>query len=321
MSPAAAKRSGFALLMALALVMLAGALMIGVVRQSASDAVRSRQALADLQRRWGQASLQNTILPRAEQLLDEAERGAEPPGPGLVRRKPPVRQLRLTCTLAELDYEVIVTDEQAKVNVAALVAAVGPAQTAQVVSRLAEGRQPVVLRPTSPRAMAAVVGSAVPAGEARAVQAPAAATFAGYGQVWPSASPADIVGLDAASGLAADLTCWGNGRLNIRRASAQAVREACARDVSADTLGMLLAARDRNPYRPLDAMLAELITVDPAQKKVLSSRLTDRSNCHGVWVVAQGAARRWYSLGVSCGSAAGAPGGRSAAQPYYRFDW
>ncbi|MEI7835335.1 MAG: hypothetical protein WCK05_02875 [Planctomycetota bacterium] len=306
MRPRPSSRSGFVLLMTLVLVILACTLLAGVARRSSEGAMESKWSAEELQRRWAVASCQATLLGRAEELLDEAERGQPddrtPEKPYLNK---PAAQRRVACRLAGLDYELVLTDEQAKLNANFLVQASsrGGAQSAvsQLITCAGLDASAVQLR-------------TLVAGQNATKDIRGLLTVGGYGQVFPDVAPDRLTGREEHAGLADWVTCWGDGHVNIRRAPAAVVQRACEKVLEPNTIRTLLAVRDRDPYRPLSAMLDDLDRVDAKEKTKIAERFTDRSKCHGLWVIARGPQRSWYELAVGVGE-------KQEPDTRYRFAW
>src|SRR5205823_10902814 len=94
-----------------------------------------------------------------------------------------------------------------------------------------------------------------------------------------------------------DLTCWGDGKLNFRRASAAALQAGCAPLLTTPQVARLVQIRSASPDVKQDQLLAQIDASEAAAVK-LSERLTDESSCHGLWVVAHGPRRDWYQFSV-----------------------
>jgi len=220
---------------------------------------------------------------------------------------PPVAELRVTCRLAGLDYQLLFTDEQAKLNVNQLLQDHGRAEAQSRTRRLIRGGSDAGLRPrdVTLRPMSAAVRD-TKTGELDQ-------SIAGYGQVFGAVTPATLIGEHASVGAAAHMTCWGDGKVSIRRASAEVIKQRCEKALGRHLTGALLDARDRDPYRPLPEMLRDLDELDDKQSAKLRDMLTDGSRCHGLWVIARGRHRAWYSLSIGIVSAGddlgAAPGG------------
>ena len=304
--------------MTLVLVLLACVLLVGVARRSAEGALEAKWAAEELQRRWAVASCQATLLGRVEELLDEAEQGD--PGsrtPEEPYQNKPAARRRVTCQLAGIDYELVLTDEQAKLNANSLVQASsrGAAQSA-VAHLIASGGGDASTVEVRTLAM----GTNTPKEVRRLL------VVGGYGQVFPNAAPERLIGPEAGAGLSDWVTCWGDGHVNLRRAPAEVVERACEKALEHNAVRALLAVRDRDPYRPLSAMLDDLDRVDAKEKTKISERFTDRSKCHGLWIVARGSQRSWYDLAIGVGEGSGtAPAkdnpGKQELSTRYRFAW
>jgi len=287
---------GFALLMVLLLVMLAGVALAGIARRSVHEAVDAQSAVDDLQRRWAVTSAREALLPQAERLLNRAERGH---GMDLTRplprnagehRNDPVAELRLTCELAGTTYDLVFTDEQAKLDLNHRLNREGVGSTRAAARRLvasasaARGSDAeVALRPLPDED-----DSGMP-------------RLVGFAQVFEHARPEALLGEAEGDGLAADLTLWSSGRVNVRRASADVVQRACDGVLTAGEVAALLDERRRDPYRPLQALLDDVRGLDEDERRVLERRLTDRSACHGLWIVARFGPRAWHSLSIGVG--------------------
>ena len=126
-----AKPSGFALLLTLFLVVIVGIALAGLARWSMLGAAETKDATEELQRRWAIASCQATFLPRAPILFERAERS------GSTRKQNvALRELRISCRLADQDYDLVLTDEQAKLNVNHLLKQTNAADAQVLVKRL-----------------------------------------------------------------------------------------------------------------------------------------------------------------------------------------
>ncbi|MGA2230834.1 MAG: hypothetical protein ABSH22_08035 [Tepidisphaeraceae bacterium] len=202
--------NGFVLLVILVLLTLAAAALAGVCRVSLRNALASTEDAGELQRRWGALSCETAILPHAEILLQQAE----------ALRHRPVASLDMDIQLGGQDFSVHVADEQAKVNLNFIYQTRGRAAAeaaARVATRNVGDRLLVTLRPSD-----------------------VAPPLVSFGQVF-SASPATSLSASA------DITCWGDGRLNWRRASAAALAGQCQQALGVAAVQRLLALQSDNP--------------------------------------------------------------------------
>src|SRR5262249_41879392 len=147
--------------------------------------------------------------------------------------------------LGELHFAVLLADEEAKANLN------------------------VILRstPDGAQAVAAVLEQTTTGVDGLAVKTPPAAPgistrstiLRSWGQLFEATdncSPgAFAVRLRDAT---RNITCWGTGRLNLRRASDEAVRFVCQNRVTSDILGKLLARRRDAGVTSLSTLLNQL---------------------------------------------------------------
>jgi hypothetical protein len=283
------------------------------------EALEARTAVEELKGRWAVTTCRATFLARAEEVLDRAERGKGKAGrPGEKYRSAPVAELHVACTLAGLDYELVFTDEQAKLNVNRLLDETSRAETHTVLKRFVgrDGGRPcewpidVNLR-------------LQPAGENTSAADPFPMRVGGYGQVFDDVSPGVLVTDGRTAGLAGAITCWGDGRVSLLRAPDDVIEQVCERALGRRAVAALLRARRRDPYRPLSDTLEDLDEIDESERPAVRERLTDRSTCHGLWVIARGAQRTWYTLavGVADGDPDGSDAGALPITRRYEFEW
>jgi hypothetical protein len=268
-------QSGYVLLLTLLVLALAGAALVSVGRMSLAKAREAIAAERELQRRWGTLSCRSTLLPNAERLLLKAEsRSAEP-----------VQLVRAKLELARFTYQVSVSDEQAKININSLYDQLHPqrAESAErVLSLHADKPITVRLRPLANR----------PTEGARSLPA-----FASWGQVFVNPPPMSLFPQAGRDHALADFTCWGNGQLNLRRASEQSLQAACESTVG--DVRPILYLRQRYPGLGIDTIAREL-KLDGPREAALRQTLTTGSSCHAVWIVVRSEKDRqsFYHLAV-----------------------
>ncbi len=312
-------QSGFALLLVLVLVLLAAISLAGMARRSMVEALEARGAVEELKRRWAVASCREALLPRAAMLLDEAERGEGVAGPqGYLN--PPMVERRVACRLADLDYELLVTDEQAKLNVNVLVDEMGRGEARSEVAHLIAEAGGGFVR------QGGLALRTLALGEGLSRQTGNLSKVAGYGQVFEGVLPERLAGDGRRPGLVRAITCWGDGKVNLRRAPDAVVELACRGELGRDLVAALLEVRSRDPYRSLPAMVAELDKADRDEKLRIQECVTDASSCHGLWVIVRGRQRSWHTLvvgegGVEKGGQAGRSGRLLDIDRRYEFAW
>jgi len=259
-------RPGYVLVTVLALLVLSATLMVAVSRAALRHAAAARVAQDDLQHRWGVVSCRRAVLIHADQLLAIANLS---PGRNNLAR------LNASIQLGNQSFDLIVSDEQAKANINALLE---EADSARVESRLRQSLSgtgllnAVRLRPTAgpiflptPDDPSAPPSASVPPPDPKMAEAgpppttaPAppiqtsllrtatAPRVAGLGQVFEGVAPAKWLRPSPGSNYAAiDLiTLWGTGAVNIRRTSIPALTLASGKALDQSEISRLLTARD-----------------------------------------------------------------------------
>jgi hypothetical protein len=289
------------LLVALGLLVLSATLLVSIGRAAVDHALRARRAEAELQRRWSVVSARVAVLAGADETLTRLEQE--------VHRPLPV--YRTTVRLGDETLELILSDEQAKANVNALI---GSAGRGDAETRLREAiagsglTNAVMLRP----------GMAPPpdrsGGLARFVD--------GFGQMFDRVAPQQLTGVGERSP-ANVLTCWGDGAINVVRASRPSLALAAGGQINEVAIGRLMKARDAAyappeqarmslaPRRANDEGDGQPVSRSGDAVSSLLSRaridgavrgrvaMTGRSTCHSLWVIATSpTGRRQYSLFV-----------------------
>src|SRR5258706_2169253 len=104
------RRRGYILLTTLALLVLSSTLLVTLARSTIQRSAEARQSQQDLQRHWGQISCQRALLPHAESILVNQEKLHQRPYP----------TCRATIQLGPQLFDLLISDEQSKSNVNAL---------------------------------------------------------------------------------------------------------------------------------------------------------------------------------------------------------
>ena len=294
-------RRGYVLPLTLLLLAVAAAALAGVCRASFEKAVQAAGAREDLQRRWAVTSCRAALLPKAARVLESA-RAASEPSP----------EVRLHLTLGGSPVELVFGDEQAKANVDVLYRSGGRAGAERAVRELtAAGGAEVRVRlaPAAP----------LPSAGEDAVERPEDSEevprhFESWSQVLGDTPPAALIAPRGATGSSAvaELTCWGDGTLNYRTASAAALRHACPKSLGGAGAARLVALRTKEPDLELWEAL-ERLELSEEQLGEAEERLTEESSCYSLWIVARAGRRTWYDLSIADGSSGDDEGGAAAA--------
>jgi hypothetical protein len=278
-------RQGYVLLMTLVLIVIAVLCLAGLARRSLQLALDAKEAQDELQCRWLALSCREMLLDRAEEQFIEAEDAVD-------RRSqwPASKEFSAAFSMAGMQARVVLGDEDAKLNLNSLYA------------RRPDDVRPLLIRYAGGSLAPKLAPDVRPEAKRRKRQ------FASWGQVFDLAAAfsqghgAEF--LQATS----DLTCWGDGKPNIRRSSNRALQEAVSLALNREVAGKLVTARaDFECDLLLPELLAKLELRRTDQMK-LRSALSDRSSCYSLWLELETPRRRWYYLWIQGDSAAGTGG-------------
>ncbi|MBI1368400.1 MAG: hypothetical protein GC162_07065 [Planctomycetes bacterium] len=272
------RSSGFALLMAMLLVALVSVALSGVARRSLSRANAANAAATDLQKRWGERSCEAAFVTLAVEQMNKREE----------KTREPVTQQAGTVTLGGVRFDLLVQDEDAKVNVNHLEAIIGEKSMGKairdMVRRVQRDAVPVRLEP-----LKASIGNAA--------QQRAMPRYGGYEQVFnmtPSAYLGSMTKPNATSTL---FTCWGEGRVNYLRATPAALAAIGDGVIDDAQVSQIIAMRKANPKATMATLTSGLMLSKNDQAK-LAGRLTDESRWYSLWTRVDDGQRERYRLAI-----------------------
>jgi hypothetical protein len=287
------QRRAFVLVMVLALLTVCALCLAGLARRSLDAGEQVAIAQINLQRHWGTLSCERTYLPSAKDLLElEAAKR-----PASKQTWPLPASVGAEFDLGELHFSVLLADEDAKANLNVISPSNpdGPRTVTALVEQLATGVDglAVHVQPLPTESSLSQTPSA---------SNQATAAYRSWGQVFEptdAGSPGEFAARlrDATR----DITCWGTGRLNIQRASDEAIRLVCGSQIPADILGKLLAHRHEPGVTGLDTLLDQL-ALRTTDRSTLNRLLTDRSSHYSLWVLVRSPRRNWATLAIGDGS-------------------
>jgi hypothetical protein len=282
------------LVMTLALLVLASTLLVTIGRSATQRVLLARSEQRELQRRWGAVSCRSAVLPYASQILARQE--------ALQNR--PVPSFRAPIRLGDQRVVLIVSDEEAKANVNAVLQHSDKSATESRLREALSGSglgntimlhpQPIYTEATQPTT-----------NQRRNLPQ----WISGFGQIFADVGPDRLV-----AGPGQILTCWGNGAVNRMRVSDAALRLAAAPTLTNLEIGRLLEARNKafgprqeKPLGPrgtapqpnLDAVsgLVAQARIDP--KARVNVALVSSSTCYSLWIITQERQHAEYRLCVS----------------------
>ena len=292
----ARKRSAFVLLVVLGVIILVITVLGLFAKVSLRRGVQSVDAQRALQQRWGAMTMQRVLMNRAsnifearDELLKKTAQIGDPPPPPYIRS---------ALTLGDVTFDLMVGDEDAKLNLNALYHHGGS-------GKLEQALQDVVpmagLRALLPRPVVKplLMEQGPPASNARRTrnsdseptgddkeegkpQIPAA--FRSWGEVFDLAGLSKYAGSEVAlPNLTTDMTCWGSGQLNVRRASDASILAVFGSVIQDGGATLFLKKYRENPTSDLNVLL--LTEVDSErQREKLSRMVSETSTNFSLWI-------------------------------------
>ncbi|MEM8670552.1 MAG: hypothetical protein AAGG48_23705 [Planctomycetota bacterium] len=269
-------RRAVVLLMTLAMIALASLAMTRIANHSMETVRRGLMAQKDVQQRWTQRTCREVLLERAEELFEIQDEQILQRGAGW----PLESTLDLNIQLGGESLKVMLRDEQSSANLNWLHSQ-KPQQLPTIVAQAAlASYAPIRLRPldtSSPQ-------------HSRA--------FVSWGQVidFNRLDPEDSL-LDSIDPLNETFTCWGKPRLNLKRASDDAIRLIAASCLDPVQIGGLLQTR-----RGFDGELETLwrmLEIHRTKQLQLNRLFGTDSECYSLWLIRPTADRDRSTLMVS----------------------
>jgi hypothetical protein len=283
-SNAGHRRCGYVLVMTLGVVVIAAAVMVGVARVAMARIDASRQVQDDLQRRWGTVSCRKTLLPAAERILDaQANRDTDNPKPTPLARA--------NVKLGGQRFDVVLADEAAKVNVNVLLRSQPVDRATEDIRKFLSGSG------VANRLRIDVPGSGAP--------------FVGsLGQLFPGVDISELLKPTAGVAPVDMVSCWGSGRVNLKRASAKVIEIVLGPDVSGAQAAAFVASRDGRrtraggtppgePTTPQIGSIDEILAtwqLPPEAIERVRAKAAITSSTHSLWVTATGPRRSWTTV-------------------------
>ncbi len=280
-------------MLTLVLVLLAGVALTAIAQRSSAGAVAVASSKDELQRRWAVMSLQHTLLHLAPNVFDDldqqsiVERDAKNNQPWQ-----PKAQLLQTVTLSGQQYDLVMADEQTKINVNRLLSEERHARAEALIRDVLHAQRVPYLGSNRVRIRSLKLSTREGDSDN------AFLSLGSFDQVFNDPMPAELLGTARRPGASNCLTCWGSMQLNIRRTPDSIVQLALQRHVPQDVVDLLINARNESPSANVSTLIKGLGPIDVKHQNVLKSRLTETSSCYSIWTVARGPQRDWFALAV-----------------------
>jgi hypothetical protein len=274
------RHPGYVLVMVLVILAMAGSVLAAATCRTSKQVLDAGASERRLQRKWLSVSAQTVILDRADDVLVGA-----PDVAGRVSYDPPSVSRHIVVTAGGMNFDLVLADEQAKANVNMMAKLRADAGNLDEALRVLQASHrtflPVHLRPSPTR-------------KVRATTVPI--IYETFDQCLTLDGPWQLVSSETSQGYAAeDITCWGGGKINFRRASMAALREVCVGCLDDTQLDTLIRLRDQAPKTTLTEALMLLKLTDKTRDEAMTL-LTDDSHCHSLWVIAHDKTRDYFRL-------------------------
>ena len=279
-------RPGYVLLVVLAVIVLVVTVLGLLAKVSLRRGIQSLDAETALQQRWGAYSLQRVLLNDAPTIFEKRDEkllalGLEGPPP------PPL--IRSAVTFGGVTFDVMLSDEDAKLNLNAIYHHGGPSQLEQALSQSVPlaGQAALRLRPATEPLLVGRTRDSLPVietpdGEEKKPVIPPA--FRSWGEVFDLAVLSRTIGSEAAlPNLTTDMTCWGSGHLNIRRASDNSILAVLGSVIQDGGAQRFLQRYRNNPATDFRAMMVTEIS-NNRQRDRLAELVAEASTNFSLWI-------------------------------------
>ena len=248
------------LLVTLVLIAVAAMALAGVSRASLGNALEAKQARNRLQRRWGVLTLESGLLSLVEQKLNQVEE----------EHLTFAQSVRGSLMLTDQRFDVVMADEQAKLNVAALNGRVDRQRSERIIKKLLREQgcdERVRIRPVQVNRVDSL------------------AEIGSFSQVFPVATGQGLFEPRRQGLAVVDLvTCWGNGKINYHRASEAVIRATLSGIASQLEIDKLISTRNDIPDIELSELI-RLMDLTDEQREKIEPMLTAESTSLSLSVV------------------------------------
>ena len=285
--------SAFALVIVLLVIVISGTVLASCARYSCQKALQASCAQRELQLRWGTISCKEVVLPAAETVLQES---TEEDSAVIVDQ--PSRYLSFS--FGDLTYHLLLSDEQAKMNVNTVLRYRGSQGVSESLATLQQD-MPIHL---SHRVAETLTGEDA-----------ASISYSFFDDLLVYDHPTQLVSpVDPTQRISGKITFWTDGKVNFRRASPVVFQEAMKGLIEDSLLAALLQIRESLPDCTLSEGLSQM-ELKTSQRSQILRYVTDQSDCHSLWVVVDGETRLWHRLFISCVA------GLGGSQTSRRYSW
>jgi hypothetical protein len=288
-------------------------LMVTVLAALSKLSLRRALAAADgqvrLQQRLGADSIEAALLPKAGGVFALLEEQSDQSWVETETILPIPTQLRGVVTIGGVTFDVILADEDSKLNLNQVYHLTGMQKTETTAGRLVGPRAEKSLRllpavrPMTKELLetssadesgdgpaGSLADLADDASDPLPVEIPRA--FRSWGEVFDLSALNAGFGNDAAlPNVTSNLTCWGGGGLNLRRASDASIQAAAACVLSEAGARRLVSRYRENPVLSLEILVQQEVKIESDRLR-LRRMLAETSTHFSLWIDASATARR-----------------------------
>lgn len=276
------RRSGYVLMAVIAVSVLIITCLSMLAGQSMRMGLKAADQERMLQKRWGSLSLQQTLLANAERVFKRQEEE------NLTQNNHTTPAIRSNIVLGEVTFDILLADEDAKLPLNTLYHHVGLKKTENSISRvagpsvtLATRLIPAVEPMQISREKQRVSDSGDEENEAENSLPDA---FRSWGEVFDIAtlrqSTRNQTSLQSST---TNLTCWGSGQLNFRRASDEAILALASVAVEDGRARRILQRYKSSPTASLTTLLIGEVPNQQEQRQ-LQSLFSETSTNFSIWI-------------------------------------
>lgn len=282
--PHHAPHSGYVLLVVLAVSVLVLTVLGTLANLSLQRGLQAADAQRGLQMRWGALTLQEAMLRQADNAFTIREERIAATQPGAA---PPPATIRTVITLGGVRFDLLLGDEDAKLNLNALYHHAGQQKAGQALSRSnpALGRAIRSAPAVKPLLLSRESRLISPASEDSEDQPIILAAFRSWGEVFDLGQLDRLGGGPAAlANVTTTTTCWGSGQLNFRRASDDAILAVLGSVVQDGGAQRILKKYRRNPTVADLNTLLETEVSNRSDRRELARLLSETSANFSLWI-------------------------------------
>ncbi len=277
-------RDGYVLLVVLAVSVFVVTVLGTLAKVSLRRGIQAADAQRSLQQRWGSLTLEKAILSQTPQIFQVREELAAKATPGV----PPPPTIRTALSLGGVTFDLLLGDEDAKLNLNSLYHHAGPIKTERALREIVgpsvstatqfiPATKPLLLSRESQRVTD-------DPNQPEAVEREIPDAFRSWGEVFDLIRLGRQLGGDAAlPNATTGITCWGNGQLNFRRASDEAILAVVGSVIQDGGARRLLQRHRKNPRAGVSVLLQTEVT-DDGNRDQLATLLAETSTNFSLWI-------------------------------------